>query len=276
MVSRIKHGDIPDTVFLTLKTPCPKCGGKVQETYRKFKCQKCDFAIWKVVSSREFAPEEIETLISKRSVGPLMGFRSRVGKPFAAMVRLTPEFRAEFDFGRQADADGTAAKVDFSTLTPLGPAQNAAAECSSSRWPTSARTASTPSGAATFAPDASSCSDPLSPRRYRSYSRREGPIFCIDSFPGKADRFRRSWCAAQTARWGSNLRLARRELPRARLRRPRPKGPQRSRKPSPRRVRSDPPIAGGRFETRKRLRYRRPQSRAAFRRRAGRPTRSAR
>ena len=121
MVSRIKNGDIPDTVFLTLKTPCPKCGGKVQETYRKFKCQKCDFAIWKVVSSREFAPEEIETLISKRSVGPLTGFRSRVGKPFAAMVRLTPEFRAEFDFGRQADADGTAAKVDFSALTPLGP-----------------------------------------------------------------------------------------------------------------------------------------------------------
>src|SRR6266851_3725670 len=121
MVSRIKHGDIPDTVFLTLKTPCPKCGGKVQETYRKFKCQKCDFAIWKVVSSREFAPEEIETLISKGSVGPLTGFRSRVGKPFAAMVRLTPEFRAEFDFGRQADVDGAAAKVDFSTLTPLGP-----------------------------------------------------------------------------------------------------------------------------------------------------------
>src|SRR5712692_4800874 len=121
LVSRIKHGDIPDTVFFTLWTSCPVCGGKVQETYRKFKCQKCDFAIWKVVSSREFAPEEIETLISKRSVGPLTGFRSRVGKPFAAMVRLTPEFRAEFDFGRQTDADGTAAKVDFSTLTPLGP-----------------------------------------------------------------------------------------------------------------------------------------------------------
>ena len=120
MVSRIKRGDIPDTVFLTLKTPCPKCGGTVQENYRKFKCQKCDFAIWKVVSSREFAPEEIETLIAKRSVGPLTGFRSRVGKPFAAMVRLTSELRAEFDFGRQA-ADDAATKVDFSGLTPLGP-----------------------------------------------------------------------------------------------------------------------------------------------------------
>src|SRR5438093_6050848 len=120
MVSRIKRGVIPDTVFRTLKTPCPKCGGTVQENYRKFKCQKCDFSIWKVVSSREFAPEEIETLIAKRSVGPLTGFRSRVGKPFAAMVRLTPELRAEFDFGRQA-GDDAAEKVDFSGLTPLGP-----------------------------------------------------------------------------------------------------------------------------------------------------------
>jgi DNA topoisomerase-3 len=92
----------------------------VNETYRKFKCQKCDFSIWKVVSSREFAPEEIETLITKGSVGPMTGFRSRAGKPFAAVVRLTPEFRAEFDFGRPADGDG-AAKVDFTGLTPLGP-----------------------------------------------------------------------------------------------------------------------------------------------------------
>src|SRR5437879_12605413 len=94
MVSRIKRGVIPDTVFRTLKTPCPKCGGTVQDNYRKFKCQKCAFSIWKVVSSREFAPEEIETLIAKRSVGPLTGFRCRVRTPFAALVRLSTAVRA--------------------------------------------------------------------------------------------------------------------------------------------------------------------------------------
>jgi len=120
MVARIKRGDIPDTAFLTLKAPCPKCGSVVQENYRKFKCTKCDFSIWKVVSSREFAPEEIETLIDKKSVGPLTGFRSRMGKPFAAVVRLTPEFRAEFDFGRPPEGE-TAEKVDLTGLTPLGP-----------------------------------------------------------------------------------------------------------------------------------------------------------
>ncbi len=118
MVSRIKDGDIPDTAFLTLKTPCPKCKGKVQENYRKFQCQNCDFAIWKVVSSREFAPEEIEVLLENGSIGPLTGFRSRMGRPFAAVVRLSPEFRAEFDFGQSGD--GTDEEVDFSGQTPLG------------------------------------------------------------------------------------------------------------------------------------------------------------
>jgi DNA topoisomerase-3 len=121
MVSRIKGGRIPDTAFLTLNVPCPKCGSKIQENYRKFQCRKCDFSIWKVVSSREFAPEEIETLVTTRSVGPLTGFRSRAGKPFAAMVRLTPEFRAEFDFGQQGGAEGSALAVDFSGQTSLGP-----------------------------------------------------------------------------------------------------------------------------------------------------------
>jgi DNA topoisomerase-3 len=121
MVARIKDGRIPDTVFRTLAVPCPKCGGTVQENYRKFQCKKCDFSIWKVVSSRQFAPEEIETLIAKRSVGPLTGFRSRAGKPFAAMVRLSPELRAEFDFGQQSGPESNAQPVDFSGHAALGP-----------------------------------------------------------------------------------------------------------------------------------------------------------
>ncbi|MEI6301077.1 MAG: DNA topoisomerase III [Betaproteobacteria bacterium] len=117
MVARIKGGNIPDDAFLTLTAPCPKCGGKVVENYRKFQCQKCDFTIWKVMSSREFAPEEIETLITEKAVGPLQGFRSRLGRPFAAAMKLSPEFKAEFDFGSDG-ADGE--EVDFSGMEPLG------------------------------------------------------------------------------------------------------------------------------------------------------------
>jgi len=118
LVQRIRDGDIPDTAFATVPAPCPKCGGTVQENYRKFQCQKCDFSLWKVTSGREWSPEEIAELLTKRYVGPLTGFRSRMGKPFAAGVRLTPEFRTEFDFG-QGSGEGEE-PPDFSGQDPLG------------------------------------------------------------------------------------------------------------------------------------------------------------
>jgi len=120
LVERIKHGDIPDTAFATVPAPCPKCGGTVQENYRKFRCQDCDFSLWKVTSGREWSPEEVAELLRNRFVGPLTGFRSRMGKPFSAGMRLNNEFRAEFDFGQgSASGDGEAAP-DFSAQESVG------------------------------------------------------------------------------------------------------------------------------------------------------------
>ena len=116
VVGTIKTGEIPDVVYATVSAKCPKCGSVVQENYRKFQCQKCDFSLWKVTSSREWSAEEVAELITKRVIGPLTGFRSRMGKPFAAVVRLTDDFRAEFDFGQDKDE----APVDFSGQEPLG------------------------------------------------------------------------------------------------------------------------------------------------------------
>jgi DNA topoisomerase-3 len=97
----------------------------VQENYRKFQCQKCDFNIWKVTSGREWSPEEVAQLITKRTLGPLTGFRSRMGKPFSAVVKLTDELKVEFDFG-QDSREGEEAP-DFSAQQPLG----ACPKCSS-------------------------------------------------------------------------------------------------------------------------------------------------
>jgi len=120
LVSRIRDGDIPDTAFATVPAPCPKCGGTVQENYRKFQCQKCDFSLWKVTSGREWTPEEVAELLTQRYVGPLTGFRSRMGKPFAAGVRLTSEFRTEFDFGQGTGGSEGDEAPDFSGQQALG------------------------------------------------------------------------------------------------------------------------------------------------------------
>ena len=121
IVERAKQHE-SDTVpgdFSTLTTPCPKCGGVVKENYKKFQCQKCDFALWKILAGRQLEPAEVEELITKRSVGPLQGFRSRMGKPFNAVLKLSPELKTEFDFGQNGN-EVDAEPVDFSDQQPLG------------------------------------------------------------------------------------------------------------------------------------------------------------
>ncbi|MGH8640455.1 MAG: DNA topoisomerase III [Burkholderiales bacterium] len=120
LVERIKKGDIPDAAYVTVETPCPKCGGVVQENYRKFQCQKCDFSLWAVLSGRDWAPEEVAELFQKRFVGPLAGFRSRAGKPFSAGIRLTDEHKLEFDFGQARLEEEAANPPDFSSQQSLG------------------------------------------------------------------------------------------------------------------------------------------------------------
>jgi len=121
LVERIRGGEIPNTAFATVSEPCPKCGGSVQENYRKFQCQKCDFSLWKVLSGREWSPEEIGELFRERFIGPLHGFRSRMGRPFSAGIRLTDEHRLEFDFGQGSASEQSAEAPDFSDQRSLGP-----------------------------------------------------------------------------------------------------------------------------------------------------------
>ena len=110
-----------DTVpgdYATLSTPCPKCGGVVKENYRRYACTACDFSIGKHPGGRTFEVPEVETLLQERTLGPLSGFISKMGRPFAALLRITDEYKLEFDFG-QNDAENNE-PVDFSGHTPLG------------------------------------------------------------------------------------------------------------------------------------------------------------
>jgi DNA topoisomerase-3 len=105
--------------FATLEARCPKCGGEVHERYKKFQCVDCDFGFWKIMGGRQLAPDEAETLLTERSVGPLDGFRSRLGRPFSASLKLNAGNEVEFDFGPKLDDDEQEAP-DFSGQTPVG------------------------------------------------------------------------------------------------------------------------------------------------------------
>jgi DNA topoisomerase-3 len=111
--------------YATLTTPCPNCASVVKENYRRFACTKCDFSMSKTPGSRQFEIEEVEQLLKERTIGPLQGFRSKMGRPFAAILRIVRDeeiknFKLEFDFGQNDDSEDAEA-VDFTGQTPLGP-----------------------------------------------------------------------------------------------------------------------------------------------------------
>ncbi len=118
---KYEHDTIPGD-FGVLKTRCPKCGGEVHEKYKQFQCEKCDFAVWKTLCGRMFEIEEVEKLITEKQIGPMQGFRSKMGKPFAAVLKMNGEFKLEFDFGndRRNENGEVAAPVDLTGKEPLG------------------------------------------------------------------------------------------------------------------------------------------------------------
>ena len=101
---------------------CPKCGSPIVERFKSFTCtnEECDFTIWKTIAGRLLSREEFETLVRDKHVGPLSGFRSRKGRRFPAVLKLSDDFKAEFDFGPNGQEDGAAQSVDFSGKEPLG------------------------------------------------------------------------------------------------------------------------------------------------------------
>ena len=111
MVERIKTGEFTDPDFGTLKAPCPRCGGKLHESYRFFKCADCDYEFGTVLANRQWELDEVELLLEGGKIGPLSGFRSKQGFPFSALVRLgdedkKPTFEFEDKQGKAVDLDG--------------------------------------------------------------------------------------------------------------------------------------------------------------------------
>jgi DNA topoisomerase-3 len=114
--------------FGVLAVACPKCGGEVHENYKKFQCQRCDFAFWKILAGRQLEVGEAETLLKDRVLGPLEGFRSRQGRAFSAELKLTDTFEVAFDWGQNDAATEDAEAPDFSGATALGICPKCAAQ----------------------------------------------------------------------------------------------------------------------------------------------------
>ena len=88
--------------YAVLNVPCPKCDGIVSETYKRYACNVCDFSISKTPAGRLLSVTEAETFIKEKKLGPLEGFRSKRGFPFAGTIILK-DCELKFDFESNED-----------------------------------------------------------------------------------------------------------------------------------------------------------------------------
>ena len=115
-------GTVVEGHFHDLEVPCPKCGSeRFKESFKAYECinPECKLLIWKSMSGRELEREEVITLLMEKRVGPLEGFRSKLGRGFNAVVMLdTEEWKQKFDFPEKDGENGK--PLDLSQAQDLG------------------------------------------------------------------------------------------------------------------------------------------------------------
>ncbi|MEI8233489.1 MAG: DNA topoisomerase III [Verrucomicrobiota bacterium] len=119
IVEKIRNGgEPPEGAFENLDAACPKCGAHpLKQDYRTYRCAQCDYVFWKTLAGREFSPEEVQTLLRDRKIGPLEGFRSKMGRAFKAALLLDEEHKAKFEFEKKEEE---AAPADWASLPLVG------------------------------------------------------------------------------------------------------------------------------------------------------------
>ena len=125
-------GDVENVAgdYAVLASRCPVCGGEVRESHRKFGCvgEGCKFFIWKAIASRELSVSEAEALVGGELVGPLDGFRSKMGREFSAPLKLERDdegnYRASFQFdnggGSSGEGGGSGEEENLSERESVG------------------------------------------------------------------------------------------------------------------------------------------------------------
>ena len=79
--------------------PCPRCGAAVVARARELACTGgCGFALRNRIAGRAISPALASVLLQRRRTQLLRGFRSKAGKPFAAILVLDDQGELQFEF----------------------------------------------------------------------------------------------------------------------------------------------------------------------------------
>ncbi len=123
LVNKVRDGMGVEVVgnYQPIEVTCPKCGGgPFKESFKAYECTnpECKLIVWKNMSGRELERDEVAKLLTTGRIGPLEGFRSKMGRAFNAEVILSEktEWKQKFDF----EEEGGANAFDPATAKSLG------------------------------------------------------------------------------------------------------------------------------------------------------------
>ena len=110
--------------YKAIEVKCPKCGaGPFKESFKAYECEnpQCKLIVWKNMSGRELEREEVAALLTQKRIGPIEGFRSKMGRAFSAVVILdeNTEWKQKFEFEKDVNGDANGAP-DLSAAVNLG------------------------------------------------------------------------------------------------------------------------------------------------------------
>ncbi|MGL1901057.1 MAG: DNA topoisomerase III [Fibrobacterales bacterium] len=114
IVSKVKGFDEDSTKF---EVPINHGGQKWYQTISRYVSEDGEIKLRRMMGGRQMAPEEIETLMNDKQIGPMEGFRSKRGNPFTASIKLSEEYKIAFDFGNNEDDDD---QIDLNAATYVG------------------------------------------------------------------------------------------------------------------------------------------------------------
>ena len=103
-----------DHVLRKLDFKDPQTGQEFEETLREYRTLDQAYAVRKVLAGRRIEAHEFLELLEKGTMGLVDGFRSRLGRPFSAGLKLGEGRKIELVVGEE---EGT---LDFTGQEPLG------------------------------------------------------------------------------------------------------------------------------------------------------------
>jgi DNA topoisomerase-3 len=118
LVERIRQGSAPAEVVLG-ETDIVFEGKKLVETLQNFRTPDGSFSVPRILAGRTLSVDEVRELVATRKIGPLDGFRNRLGRTFSAHVVLNDQNEVELDWGQNSGGDKNDDAV-FDALEPLG------------------------------------------------------------------------------------------------------------------------------------------------------------